>query len=105
MHTPESEAAQYESEITAQILEGHNNMKHYCRYCIHCIAQSEIEAVCEELNIIVKKASVRNACQLFDFCEIDAFYLCRSGDPEKCKYKSRIPKQKQCKGQMTLFST
>ena len=30
-------------------------MKHYCRYCIHCIAQGETEAVCEELNIMIKK--------------------------------------------------
>lgn len=30
-------------------------MKHYCKYCIHCIAQDETEAVCEELNIMIKK--------------------------------------------------
>lgn len=38
-------------------------MKHYCRYCIHCIAQGETEAVCEELNIMIKKASSLIACR------------------------------------------
>ncbi len=85
--------------------EDTENMKHYCRYCIHCIAQDETEAVCEELNIMIKKTSVRDACQLFDFCEIDAFYICRNGNPEECKYKPRITKKKQCDGQMTLFDT
>lgn len=80
-------------------------MKHYCRYCIHCIAQDETEAVCKELNIMIKKTSVRDACKLFDFCEIDAFYICRSENPEECKYKSRIPKKKQCDGQISLFNT
>ena len=69
------------------------DMEHYCRYCIHCIAQDETEAVCEELNIIVKKTSIRNACKSFDFCEIDAFYICRGGTPENCRYKPRIPEQ------------
>lgn len=54
-------------------------MKHYCRYCIHCIAQDETEAVCEEHNIIIKKTSVREACKEFGFCEIDAFYIARKG--------------------------
>lgn len=35
--------------------ESVERMKHYCRYCIHCIAQDETEAVCEELNIMIKK--------------------------------------------------
>ena len=61
-------------------------MKHYCRYCIHCIAQDETEAVCEELSIMIKKTSVRDACKLFDFCEVDAFYICRSENPEAVSY-------------------
>ncbi len=78
-------------------------MKQYCRYCSHCIAQDECEGVCEETNQIVKKTSVRNACTLFAFCEIDAFYFNRSSNPEDAKYKPRIPKKKQCDGQMSLF--
>lgn len=78
-------------------------MKHYCRYCIHCIAQDEDEAVCEERNIMVKKTSVRDACKLFDFCEIDAFYFNRSDNLEDAKYKPRMPRKKQCDGQMTLW--
>ncbi len=78
-------------------------MKHYCRYCIHCIAQDEDEAVCEERNIMVKKTSVRDACKLFDFCEIDAFYFNRSDNPEDARYKPRTPRKKQCDGQITLW--
>lgn len=78
-------------------------MIHYCRYCIHCIAQNENEGVCEETNEMVKKTAIRNACKLFDFCEIDAFYFNRSGNPEDAKYKTRIPKKKQCDGQISLF--
>lgn len=75
----------------------------YCRYCIHCIAQDEKEGVCEEKNIMVKKTAVRDACGLFEFCEIDAFYCDRgTGNPEQAVYKPREKKEKQCRGQMTL---
>lgn len=80
-------------------------MRHYCRYCIHCIAQDETEAVCEKLNIMIKKTSVRDACKLFDFCEIDAFYFNRPGRPEDAKYKPRERKSQQCDGQISLFET
>ena len=66
-------------------------MIHYCRYCTHCIAQDENEAVCEEKNEMVKKTTIRNGCKSFDFCEIDA------------RYHPREPKKKQCDGQMSLF--
>ncbi len=80
-------------------------MKHYCRYCIHCIAQDETEAVCEEHNIIIKKTSVREACKEFGFCEIDAFYIARKGgkNPEECKYHPRVPRKTQCDGQISIF--
>ena len=78
-------------------------MNHYCRYCTHCIAQDEEEGVCEETNQIVKKRTVRNGCVLFDFCEIDAFYFNRSGNPEDAKYRPSVPRKKQCDGQMSLF--
>ena len=78
-------------------------MKQYCRYCLHCIAQDEVEGVCEKTNQMVKKTSIRNACSLFDFCEIDAFYFNRSDNPEDAKYQPRVPKKTQCYGQMSLF--
>lgn len=78
-------------------------MNHYCRYCSHCIAQDENEAVCEKNNEMVKKTTIRNGCKSFDFCEIDAFYFNRSDNPEDAKYHPRNPKKKQCDGQMSLF--
>lgn len=78
-------------------------MIHYCRYCTHCIAQDENEAVCEEKNEMVKKTTIRNGCKSFDFCEIDAFYFDRSDNPEDARYHPREPKKKQCDGQMSLF--
>lgn len=52
---------------------------------------------------MVKKTSVRDACKLFDFCEIDAFYFNRSDNPEDARYKPRTPRKKQCDGQITLW--
>ncbi len=77
--------------------------RQYCRYCIHCIAQDETEGVCEKTNQMVKKTSIRDGCRTFDFCEIDAFYFNRSGNPEDGKYHPRVPKKKQCDGQLSLF--
>lgn len=78
-------------------------MIHYCRYCANCIAQDGEYAVCEETNEMVKKTTIRNGCKSFDFCEIDAFYINRSDNPEDAKYHPREPKKKQCEGQMSLF--
>lgn len=77
----------------------------YCRYCSHCIAQDEEYGVCEKSprSEMVKKTTIRNSCQDFDFCEIDAFYFNRSDNPEDAKYRPREPKAKQCEGQLALF--
>lgn len=50
-------------------------MKHYCRYCSHCVGQDGGIGWCEHRNEMVNKKSIRNACNDFDFCEIDAFIL------------------------------
>lgn len=78
-------------------------MKQYCRYCSHCIEQDEDIGVCEETNQMVKKTAVRNACKLFEFCEIDAFWADRARNPEDAKYTPRQPKKMQCEGQLSLF--
>lgn len=81
-------------------------MKHYCRYCSHCVGQTDDWGICEIKNEEVSKTSIRNACTDFDFCEIDAFYYTRSDDPDNAKYKPRGPKtprMKQCNGQISLF--
>lgn len=78
-------------------------MKHYCRYCSHCVGQDGGIGYCEEKNIMVSKTSIRNACKEFDFCEIDTFYFDRSDNPEDAKYKPREIKSKECDGQLSLF--
>lgn len=78
-------------------------MKHYCRYCSHCVGQDGGIGYCEQRNEMVNKKIVRNACNDFDFCEIDAFYFDRSDNPEDAKYKPRNMKEKQLKGQISLF--
>lgn len=78
-------------------------MKHYCRYCSHCIGQDESIGLCEKKNETIKRTSIRNACIDFNFCETDAFYYNRSDNPEDAKYKLREPKNKECVGQLSLF--
>ncbi len=78
-------------------------MKHYCRYCLHCIRQDENIGLCEKKNEMIKRTSIRNACIYFDFCETDAFYYNRTDNPEKAKYKPREVKSKECDGQLSLF--
>lgn len=78
-------------------------MKHYCRYCSHCVGVDESLGWCEEHNVEVSKTSIRNACTGFDFCEINAFYYNRSNNSEDAKYKPRVAKKKQCDGQLSLF--
>lgn len=48
-------------------------MKHYCRYCIHCIAQDETEAVCEELNIMIKKLPFGTLANCLIFAKLTLF--------------------------------
>lgn len=79
-------------------------MKHYCRYCSHCVGQDGGIGYCEQRNEMVNKTSIKNACNDFDFCEIDAFYFDRSDNPEDAKYKPREPKNKEYDGQLSLFS-
>jgi hypothetical protein len=78
-------------------------LKHYCRYCSHCVGQDGGIGWCEHRNEMVNKKSIRNACNDFDFCEIDAFYFDRSDNPEDAKYKPREAKIKECDGQLSLF--
>ena len=77
-------------------------MKHYCRYCLHCVGQDTTIGVCEKKNEVIKKTSIRNACTDFCFCEIDAFYYNRSENPEDARYKPREPKKKEWDGQVSL---
>ncbi len=59
--------------------------------------------MCEETNTMVKKTAIRDACNIFDFNEIDAFYFDRGTcDPAQAVYKPREKKGKQCSGQLTL---
>ena len=80
-----------------------SNLKHYCKYCSHCIGQNESTGLCEKKNEMVKRTSIRNACTDFDFCETDAFYYNRTDNPEEAKYKPREAKVKECDGQVSLF--
>mgnify|MGYP006916346775 CR=1 FL=1 len=80
-------------------------MKHYCRYCLHCIGQGESTGLCEKKNEMVKRTSIRDACRDFDFYEIDAFYYNRIDNPEDAKYRPRETKSKECDGQLSLFET
>ena len=69
-------------------------MKHYCRYCLHCVGQDTTIGVCEKKNEVIKKTSIRNACPDFCFCEVDAFYYNRSENPEDARYKPRAKKER-----------
>lgn len=83
-------------------------MNQYCRYCSHfCIGNGNY---CEAkgTNPTDSYAKSVNHCKEFDFCEIDAYYAWRTGDPDKAiyrprgKYKHREKRMKQCDGQIKL---
>lgn len=72
-------------------------MKQYCRYCSFLVTGNGI--YCTELGKEISETSAKstNQCRSFDFLSIDAF-----GENEK-GYVPRVPKKKQCDGQMELF--
>lgn len=78
-------------------------MKHYCRYCLHCIGQDGGVGYCEQKNETIQKTSIRDTYTDFDFCEIDAFYFDRSDNLEDAKYRPRQQKNKEYDGQLSFF--
>lgn len=88
---------------TGIILGRKIRLKQYCRYCSHCIAQEKGIGYCEQKNEVVKKTSIRNSCQDFDFFEIDAFYFERSDNQNKTRYKPREKKKEECNDPLSLF--
>jgi len=72
-------------------------MKQYCRYCNWCTA----EEYCTELDKSVNARSL-NRCSDFCFNEIDSLMI-EDSNGQIHTYKPRIMKEKQCKGQLSLF--
>lgn len=76
-------------------------MNKYCRYCTHCIAQSDDRAVCAARKYeIVASTAIRNNCEHFEFCEIDAF---DSNRIYKSRNKSKGSRGKDIEGQISFL--
>lgn len=72
-------------------------MTQYCRYCCYLVCGDA--NFCTEQERVMSDAAAKspNRCHSFAFHPMDAFGENEGG------YKPRIPKKKQCDGQMSLF--
>ena len=72
-------------------------MTQYCRYCCYLVRGDANYCTEQERTMSDATAKSPNRCHSFAFNPIDAFGENEGG------HKPRIPKKKQCDGQMKLF--
>lgn len=72
-------------------------MKQYCRYCCFLVCGDANYCSVRKVTMSDAAAKSTNRCHDFAFNPIDAF------GENKREYAPRMPKKKQCDGQVSLF--